>query len=96
MSLHIHAPKHTEASIRIFMCPVCKSDQRFLVTCYEWYSPTLDCLGCGDSWCEGERMERPFMRGWRKKKLTSLHKWIEENKPQDPVSQFIINSESRQ
>jgi len=31
-----------------------------------YYGPILTCLGCGDSWSCGERLERPFRRAWRR------------------------------
>lgn len=31
-----------------------------------YYGPTVTCLGCGDSWSCGERLERPFRPRWRK------------------------------
>ena len=34
-----------------------------------WYGWTLTCLGCGDRWLDGERLERPFMRGWRQEAI---------------------------
>ena len=46
-------------------CPTCGRRRRFYGTWAEWYGWTLTCLGCGDAWQDGERMERPFMRGWR-------------------------------
>lgn len=35
-----------------------------------YYGPTLTCLGCGDSWSCGERLERPFRRAWRKDEIS--------------------------
>lgn len=34
-----------------------------------YYGPMLTCLGCGDSWSCGERLERPFRRAWRKDEI---------------------------
>lgn len=34
-----------------------------------YYGPTLTCLGCGDSWSCGERLERPFRRAWRRDEI---------------------------
>lgn len=47
-------------------CPVCDRRRR-MVAIYggAWYGDMVICLGCGDAWSEGWRMERPFLRGWR-------------------------------
>jgi hypothetical protein len=51
-------------------CPVCKQRRRFVVWWGGmWYGETLTCLGCGDSWQDGERGYRPFQRGWRQKAI---------------------------
>ena len=51
---------------RIGMCPTEKMRRRFYVSQSSlWYSAVWTCLGCGDSWSDGERGERPFRRGWR-------------------------------
>jgi hypothetical protein len=53
---------------RVLHCVTCKRLRR--VVSLErslWYAPILTCLGCGDSWSDGEMMPRPFARGWRAK-----------------------------
>jgi hypothetical protein len=51
---------------RIGMCWTEGKRRRFYVSQSSlWYSPTWVCLGCGDSWSDGERGERPFYRNWR-------------------------------
>jgi hypothetical protein len=35
----------------------------------ERYGTTWTCCGCGDSWQDGERGERPFAPGWRKRSI---------------------------
>jgi hypothetical protein len=50
---------------RIAHCPTCNRRRRFAAVDQLWYGPTWTCLGCGDRWCDGERLERPFRRGWR-------------------------------
>ncbi|PRX90691.1 hypothetical protein [Allonocardiopsis opalescens] len=46
-------------------CPTCKRRRRFSIRTAAWYGARVTCCGCGDSWADGERMERPFRRGWR-------------------------------
>jgi hypothetical protein len=50
---------------RIMRCPTCAQRRRFAGYDQAWYGPTWTCCGCGDSWGDGERLERPFRRGWR-------------------------------
>jgi hypothetical protein len=35
----------------------------------EWYGSEWTCAGCGDSWADGERLERPFAPGWRRRSI---------------------------
>ena len=50
---------------RILHCPTCKRRRRFAGRDYVWYGPSITCCGCGDSWSDGERHDRPARRGWR-------------------------------
>lgn len=50
---------------RMLHCPTCKQRRRFAGRDYTWYGPTITCCGCGDSWSNGERHDRPRRRGWR-------------------------------
>jgi hypothetical protein len=34
-----------------------------------WYPSHFYCCACGDGWGDEERMERPFLRGWRPKAI---------------------------
>jgi hypothetical protein len=53
---------------RIADCPTCAKRRRFVgLHAGFWYSVTWTCCGCGDRWTDGERHERPFRRGWRKR-----------------------------
>lgn len=66
--LHIHAPK-AEHFAAVNMCPTCERQRRMLGAFVEWYGTTWTCAGCGDSWQDGERLERPFCAGWRRKSI---------------------------
>ena len=50
-------------------CPNCEKHRYMICRSYEWYGPASICLRCGDAWNDGEWLERPFMRGWRKHRL---------------------------
>jgi hypothetical protein len=52
---------------RIAHCPTCKTKRRFSGGHAVWYGTTWSCCGCGDTWTDGERHQRPFRRGWRTK-----------------------------
>lgn len=70
MSLSICRP---ETCVRLLYvdCPTCKRRRRFTLwdTGYSYWSSHMTCWGCGDSWSDGERMERPFARGWRRERM---------------------------
>ncbi len=56
---------------RVLNCPSCERRRRFVQShAGLYYDDILTCLGCGDTWCGGERGERPFRRGWRLEALT--------------------------
>jgi transposase-like protein len=63
--VHIHAPKG-ENFAQVNHCPTCDRPRRMLGRFVEWYGTRWTCSGCGDSWNDGEREERPFAPGWRK------------------------------
>ena len=45
-------------------CPFCEK-RAFMVGSHEaWYGTDWTCLGCGNRWCDGERMPRPFEPKW--------------------------------
>ncbi len=51
---------------RIAACPTCKQRRRFAgLDSGPYYGVAWTCCACGDSWADGERLERPFLRGWR-------------------------------
>jgi hypothetical protein len=53
---------------RILRCWNCETRRRVIETHLGiWYGSSFVCLHCGDGWGCGERMERPFQRGWRQK-----------------------------
>ena len=61
---------------RIYMnCPTCERrtgfTDRFMGA---YYGDLTTCVSCGDSWSEGERMERPFRRGWRAESIATAKK----------------------
>lgn len=49
----------------VMHCPTCGRRRRFVGRLFVWYDPIWTCLGCGDRWSAGERLGRPFRRGWR-------------------------------
>ena len=56
---------------RVLHCSTCNRRRRFVQShAGLYYSDILTCLTCGDTWCDGERGERPFRRGWRSEAVT--------------------------
>ena len=56
-------------AVRRRKCPYCGRRARILVEACEWCDPEFTCLSCGDAWTWGERQERPFCPGWRRKRI---------------------------
>lgn len=63
-TIHIFRPPQFLAR-RILWCPVCEHRRRHVIALFVWYAAHITCCACGDSWADGERMPRPFRRGWR-------------------------------
>lgn len=59
-------------------CPTCKKDRYFLRELWEWYGLYDTCLKCGEKYFEGERMDRPFCRGWRKQNVDRAKKFYRQ------------------
>ena len=50
---------------RINFCPTCKRRRRFAGWGQHWYGTIFMCCHCGDAWCDGEMLPRPFKPRWR-------------------------------
>lgn len=68
-TVHLYAPAPTTRWRGIAHCPVCRARRRYVGRAYEWYGPTVTCLGCGDTWHSGELSQRPAERGWRQRAI---------------------------
>ena len=66
--VYIYAPPST-AFAAVNDCSTCQRPRRMLGLRYEWHGTTWTCAGCGDEWADGERLERPFCPGWRRKNI---------------------------
>ena len=61
---------------RVRECPTCKTRRRFVVQSFVWYDSIWTCCTCGDEWSAGERLARPFHRGWRaERSAVARRKW---------------------
>jgi hypothetical protein len=68
--VHIHAPPVTHHAA-VIDCPTCERPRRMYGFFAEWYGYTWTCAGCGDAWADGERLQRPFAPGWRRRNIES-------------------------
>jgi len=68
MTVHICRPL-TVWGRYIVWCPTCERNRSFVGMHQAWYDPIYTCCGCGDSWSGGQRLPRPFQRGWRPKSI---------------------------
>jgi len=67
--LHIKFAKPRDASLIRLACPTCECRTFFAATFEDYYGWHKTCLKCGESWQDGEMLERPFERGWRKRRI---------------------------
>jgi len=67
--IYINWVRYSTKALSRHYCSNCKKNRFFVAFYQEWYGWDSTCLKCGDSWADGERRERPFMRGWRAKAI---------------------------
>jgi hypothetical protein len=84
---HVHICRSEVMSwkIRRIKCPNC-GKRRMLMQTFDWYDPRFSCLNCGDEWSGGERMERPFARGWRERAVADLKRTLERLQATSPTA----------
>jgi len=75
--VHINWTRYIRTECAVMVCPTCQRMRRFLCQFQEWYGWAQTCLGCGDVWEDGERLERPFVRGWRQDSIRRARKALE-------------------
>jgi hypothetical protein len=63
----------------VMRCWNCQTNRR-VVSVWQgvFYGSIQYCCHCGDGWGGGERLERPFMRGWRQKAIAQARKYWDE------------------
>lgn len=67
---------------RIMHCWTCERRRLFVQKFGGvWYPDVLTCLTCGDSWSSEGRMERPWVRAWRKEAVRRARKLLDEAIP---------------
>ena len=67
--MHINIARPDLFACRRDYCPTCKHPVYAIGWHEPWYGWTVTCLGCGDMWQDGERVSRPFERGWRRQRI---------------------------
>lgn len=83
-TVHVHLPAEFLLRRRR-KCPTCKAVRRFAGRDAAWYGTTWTCCGCGDSWTDGERHQRPFRRGWRAEAIAAAQRTWDEAAAFDPA-----------
>lgn len=58
-------------------CPLCGYDVGVMGMYQEWYGTAWTCLACGDKWMDGELLERPWRRGWRRDSVLEAAKHLD-------------------
>ena len=85
VTIHICNPQPSQRKVVNKDCPICKASAPALCEFTDWYGWSDTCLGCGDSWQDGEMHDRPFARGWRKASIASalarINRPLEESDP---------------
>jgi len=53
----------------VAICPEEQMKRRFVILDEPWYGQRWHCCGCGDTFTEDGRDQRPFMPKWREKAI---------------------------
>lgn len=77
MTLHISWSRKDREVVRTLFCQTEEADRPMYGWFQDWYGWEVTCLGCGDRWQDGERGERPFMRGWRKDSIAKAMRAVD-------------------
>lgn len=72
--IHANFTRYSETTCVVIDCPTCMRPRRMLAQFQEWFGWTHTCAGCGDKWGDGERLDRPFAPGWRRKNIERARK----------------------
>lgn len=67
--VHINRPEVMERRLVRTACPTCEKRRWMAAWFMPWYGWDHTCLKCGENWCDGEMVTRPFLRGWRIKSV---------------------------
>jgi hypothetical protein len=58
---------------RVLECCTCERRTPFVIRWDgAWYGTTQYCTVCLDGWMDGERLTRPFRRGWKKERAAKI------------------------
>ena len=77
-------------------CPTCGRRRRMAGLMAAWYPTVLGCTACGDAWAEGERMERPFAPGWRRRHAATYRRWWDEGCRWDAAMRRVMQEVRRE
>jgi hypothetical protein len=78
--VHIHRPPVKHRKLSRSTCSTCGKPRWMVCFFYEWYGWLVTCLGCGEMWEDGERLERPFMPRWQEENKRNARKhWRESD-----------------
>lgn len=67
-AVHVYAPRAFYRGCAVIDCTTCARQRRAFVRSYEWFGGDITCTGCGQSWGEEGRAERPLRPGWRRER----------------------------
>lgn len=56
-------------------CPSCDKRRFFVRELWQWYGVYDTCLKCGEKFCDGVQMDRPFCRGWRRGNIKAAERF---------------------
>ena len=91
MSIHVCGHGYRNLRKRYLRCPSCQCITEMVTQDGGYWGFEVMCCRCGDSWMDGERAERPFERGWRKKAIEQHRRmWDIATHGPDPTARELF------
>jgi len=75
-------PRYAEVRLIRATCECSTRRRRWMVARFSlWYSYYMTCLRCGEQYGDGEQLERPFRRGWRRENIRAAERLYRQHGP---------------
>lgn len=90
-AIYICGPSDKLLRKRYLRCPMCQCITEHVTRDGGYWGYERHCCRCGDSWCDGELLERPFRPRWRRDSIASARRlWDRATHGPDPTAEELF------